>query len=124
MVYAAWNPVPWLLFLLGVAVCVVSVKAFHRKYPEYPFGNAKVETHKAEDLMIPINAQNVGSLPRSRVTANTSVSVVQELLANGVLTIGVESDEGNLDGQIGPMQVGVRSFEADPSSRSSVILGR
>lgn len=39
MIYAVLNPIPWTLFLLGVILCVFSVKAFHRKYPQYPFGN-------------------------------------------------------------------------------------
>jgi hypothetical protein len=51
MLYAPWNPVPWLLFLLGVAICVFSVKAFHRKYPDYPLGGSQLEVR--EDSFIP-----------------------------------------------------------------------
>ena len=44
MGFTAWNPWAWSLFALGILVLVMSVKLFHKKYPEYPFGPLSRET--------------------------------------------------------------------------------
>ncbi len=40
MAYAVWNPLPWGLFLAGIVVCVLSVRMFHRKYPNFPLNTS------------------------------------------------------------------------------------
>ncbi len=59
MTYAIFNPIPWILFLLGVLLCVGSVKAFHRKYPQYPFGQGTVHVQSSHG-MDAVSSLNVG----------------------------------------------------------------
>ncbi len=104
MLYALWNPIPWFLFLIGILLCVVSVRAFHRKYPLYPFGQSAAAI-QAKEIMAPIDTGNFGGLPRCRVLENAAASVVQELLAFGANTVGVVNTNDELVGIIGTKQI-------------------
>ena len=36
MEYSAWHPVIWLIFAGFIAAVYLTVKAYHKKYPDYP----------------------------------------------------------------------------------------
>lgn len=100
MAYALWNPLPWGLFLLGIAVCAGSVSLFHRKYPDFPWMTP--ENGIARDVMCPltVNTRHIGNIPRHRVNTETPLSEVLQLLAEGALMVGVEDADAELIGTI------------------------
>ncbi|MCZ8511710.1 hypothetical protein O9H85_04570 [Paenibacillus filicis] len=114
MDYAIWNPWPWVLFAIGILFCIISVSTFHKKYPHFPWGNSN-DHLKAQDVSEPFtpNARNLGALPKWRVKQHTPIAEVKKILSEGIPYVGVEDEESNLVGIIGPKHIplGVHKFK-------------
>lgn len=105
MDYVWWNPWAWGLFLVGVAVCFVSLKLFHKRYPNYPWGGNMPHFSQylnAETVMAPIynNFKTAGSIPKKRVRFDDPAFHAENMLAQGYVCVGVEDKDGQLIGLI------------------------
>ncbi|MCM3570531.1 hypothetical protein [Neobacillus mesonae] len=83
----------------GLLLCIISAKLFHRKNPDYPFGEESGEV-QAWEIAVPVKKLLEGNLPCCHVHGNTPISALEQLLAEGVQIVGVEDSSGTLMGLI------------------------
>lgn len=51
MEYSAFNPAIWLIFLVFIAAAYFIVKAYHKKYPNYPFKDKQPDFFKENESL-------------------------------------------------------------------------
>jgi len=105
MEYVWWSPWAWGLFLIGIIVCLVSLKLFRKQYPNYPWGRNIPHFYRnlnAETIMTLIfnNPKTAGSVPKKRIRFDDPIFHAENILEQGYVCVGVENKDGQLIGLI------------------------